>query len=124
MAQKGTDIIWAREILEAGKPVAIPTETVYGLAANALDENAVAKVFEVKNRPSFDPLIVHLANKEKLNEYCSHIPDSFYQLYEAFCPGPLTFILPKSGKIPDLVAAGNPTVGVRFPDHPLTQELL
>ncbi len=124
MALTGTDISYVKRVLESGKPVAIPTETVYGLAANALNEKAVTRVFEVKNRPSFDPLIVHLANQDGLPELCSTIPNSFYKLYEAFCPGPLTFILPKSDKIPDLVTAGNPTVGIRFPDHPLTQELL
>ncbi|HBF21155.1 MAG TPA: threonylcarbamoyl-AMP synthase [Cryomorphaceae bacterium] len=124
MAQIGTDIIFAKKVLEAGKPVAIPTETVYGLAANALDEKAVSRVFEVKNRPSFDPLIVHLSNKGKLDELCSHVPDNFYRLYEAFCPGPLTFIMPKSKKVPGLVTAGNPTVGLRFPDHRLTLDLL
>lgn len=124
MAQIGTDIARARAFLEKGETVAIPTETVYGLAANALDTEAVARVFEVKNRPSFDPLIVHLSSKESATELCNDIPDLFYALYEAFCPGPLTFILPKSSRVPDLVTAGQPTVGIRFPEHPLCQSLL
>lgn len=118
------DILKAASLLKEGKIVAIPTETVYGLAADAFNEKAVSTIFEVKNRPSFDPLIVHLYDKEQLTDLCRDIPDMFYKLYDAFCPGPLTFILQKSAKIPDIVTAGNPTVGIRFPRHPLTRQLL
>ncbi len=124
MAQLGTDIKEAKIRLQKGEVVAIPTETVYGLAANALDEKAVSSVFSIKNRPSFDPLIVHLANHSSLENFCQDIPKDFYHLYDVFCPGPLTFILPKKNVVPDLVTAGSPTVGIRFPRHPLTQQLL
>lgn len=124
MAEIGTDIRKATELLTNGSLVAIPTETVYGLAANALDENAVAKIFEAKNRPSFDPLIVHLPSEKSLSSLAQNIPDAFYKLYEALSPGPITYILQKTDAIPDLVTAGNPTVGIRFPKHSLTQKLL
>lgn len=124
MAKIGTDLGLAEKLLKTGKQVAIPTETVYGLAANALDATAVAGIFEIKQRPHFDPLIVHLHNKDQLQRYCKNIPEIFEQLYQAFCPGPITFILPKKDSIPDLVTSGQPTVGVRFPRHPLTRSLL
>ncbi len=124
MAQIGTDISKAAALLQKGNLVAIPTETVYGLAANALDESAVAKIFEAKNRPSFDPLIVHFQNEETLSLLAQNIPDAFYKLYEALSPGPITYILQKTAAVPHLVTAGNATVGIRFPKHPLTQKLL
>ncbi len=124
MAETGTDISRASQLLHAGALVAIPTETVYGLAANAFNAEAVARVFEVKKRPGFDPLIVHLADAEHLKEIAEPIPDAFYRLYEKLSPGPITYILPKHPKVPDLVTAGNATVGVRFPRHPLTRDLL
>lgn len=124
MAQIGTDILKAAQLLTSEDLVAIPTETVYGLAANALNPQAVAKIFEVKKRPSFDPLIVHLADLSLLDSLCINIPDTFYTLYEKLSPGPITYILPKSKKVPDLVTAGNDTVGIRFPKHPLTRDLL
>lgn len=102
----------------------IPTETVYGLAANAFDAAAVASIFEAKNRPHFDPLIVHLHDAGQLENLCTEIPSLFHQLYQAFSPGPITYILPKKESLPDLVTSGNPTVGIRFPRHPLTRELL
>jgi L-threonylcarbamoyladenylate synthase len=120
----GYNIQEAAAALRAGMLVGIPTETVYGLAANALDERAVAGIFEAKKRPSFDPLIVHLASFEQAAAYCHHIPDLAYQLAEQFCPGPLTFILPKTERISDLVSSGHPTVGIRIPNHPLTLALL
>lgn len=120
----GTDLKLAAEKLRTGKLVGIPTETVYGLAANALDPEAVASIFEAKNRPAFDPLIVHLASFEQAKAYCQNIPDLAYQLAAVFCPGPITFILPKNQRIPDLVSAGQPTVGIRIPNHPLTLQLL
>lgn len=120
----GTDLAYAAAQLRVGKLVGIPTETVYGLAANALDPEAVASIFEAKNRPAFDPLIVHLADFEQAAAYCSHIPDLAYRLAATFCPGPITFILPKNHLIPDLVSAGHPTVGIRIPNHLLTLALL
>ncbi|MDP2189309.1 MAG: L-threonylcarbamoyladenylate synthase [Sphingobacteriaceae bacterium] len=124
MNKLGTDLHFAAAQLRAGKLVGIPTETVYGLAANALDPVAVASIFEAKNRPAFDPLIVHLASFEQAQAYCQNIPDLAYQLAAAFCPGPITFILPKNTRIPDLVSSGQPTVGIRIPNHPLTLQLL
>jgi L-threonylcarbamoyladenylate synthase len=124
MTHIGVDIQKATALLKAGELVAIPTETVYGLAANALDAEAVAKIFEVKRRPSFDPLIVHLPDLGLLDSLCTAVPDTFFKLYEKLSPGPITYILPKTNAIPDLVTAGNNTVGIRFPKHPLTRDLL
>lgn len=124
MANTGTDVALAAQHLQSGKLVGIPTETVYGLAANAIDPIAVARIFEAKNRPAFDPLIVHVANMAEAQKYCSHMPDLAFQLAEKFSPGPLTYILPKNQLIPDLVSSGHSTVGIRIPNHPLTLALL
>ncbi len=124
MSMIGTDIGKASELLREGQLVAIPTETVYGLAANALDNKAVLSIFETKNRPTFDPLIVHAASLESLNRYVIDLPKSARKLAEAFWPGPLTLVLPKDPLIADLVTAGLSTVAVRVPNHPLTLELL
>ena len=124
MAKISSNIKEALSHLKKGELVAIPTETVYGLAANALNTEAVASIFEAKSRPHFDPLIVHLHGKSQLDELCTGIPDVFHQLYQAFSPGPITYILKKKQIIPDLVTSGNDTVGIRFPNHPLTRELL
>lgn len=120
----GTDVEQARQLLRSGALVAIPTETVYGLAANALNANAVAEIFRVKQRPSFDPLIVHLPSLEAALPYVLEIPEAAWQLAEAFMPGPLTLLLPRSPRIPDLVCAGLERVAVRVPQHPLCLELL
>lgn len=120
----GNDINRAIDLLTRGDVVSIPTETVYGLAANIEEPKAIAKIFEVKDRPSFDPLIVHLLDKKQVHQICHSIPKQFDLLYEKFCPGPITFILPKKDKISDLITAGHPTVGIRFPNHPLTRQLL
>ncbi|MEZ5038553.1 MAG: L-threonylcarbamoyladenylate synthase [Saprospiraceae bacterium] len=120
----GKDIAYAREQLEKGALVAIPTETVYGLAANALDEAAVTKVFQAKKRPSFDPLIIHTDRWERVEQWVQHIPAVAHQLAAAFLPGPLTFLLPRRSMIPDLVTAGSPLVAIRIPNHPMTNELL
>jgi L-threonylcarbamoyladenylate synthase len=120
----GKDIAKARALLERGLLVAIPSETVYGLAANALDEEAVLHIFEVKQRPKFDPLIVHGANREQLSEYITSFPDWAASLADAFWPGPLTLVLPKHSTIPDIVTSGLDKVAVRVPNSPLTQELL
>lgn len=124
MAETGKDINKAKELLSRGELVAIPTETVYGLAANALNEEAVLKIFEVKRRPQFDPLIIHVPSLEKVALYAENIPPEAYALAEAFWPGPLTLVLRKKEIVPDLVTAGLPTVGIRCPDHPLTHGLL
>lgn len=120
----GTDVSVAKSYLEAGKLVAIPTETVYGLASNALDQDAVLSIFKAKNRPSFDPLIVHIGQVDWLTKLTSEVPEKAHQLIEHFWPGPLTLILPKSALVPDIVTSGLSYVGVRMPRHPLTLELL
>ncbi|MEQ9423490.1 MAG: L-threonylcarbamoyladenylate synthase [Cyclobacteriaceae bacterium] len=124
MAEIGFDISKAISFLQNGDIIGLPTETVYGLAANATNATAVAKVFEVKNRPSFDPLIVHSNSLEKLNPFISDIPEAALQLARNFWPGPLTLVLPKSDSIPDLVTSGLNTVAIRVPDHKSALELL
>jgi L-threonylcarbamoyladenylate synthase len=114
----------AAELLRAGEPVALPTETVYGLAANALDPRAVARVFEVKGRPAHNPVIVHVASVEMARRCVSDWPGSAGKLAAAFWPGPLTLVLPRSLEIPDIVTAGGLTVGVRWPSHPFIQEVI
>lgn len=120
----GKNIILAKELLEAGQLVAIPTETVYGLAANAYDAKAVSEIFRVKNRPAFDPLIVHVGRWEQVSDFVTGIPEPARKLAALFMPGPLTLLLPKTPRLPDLVTAGSPRVAVRLPNHPLTLELL
>jgi L-threonylcarbamoyladenylate synthase len=124
MAKTGDDIQIARALLEKGELVAIPTETVYGLAGNALNGHAVAKIFQVKNRPTFNPLIIHSDNIEKIGQYVKHLPAAAIELAEIFWPGALTMLLYKNEKIPDLVTAGSDLVAVRIPHHPLTLNLL
>lgn len=118
------EIVRAAEILRAGGLVAFPTETVYGLGANALDERAVARVFEVKGRPRFDPLIVHVAGLDWLPRVVAVFPPQAAELARRFWPGPLTLVLPKVDAISDLVTAGSSDVAVRMPDHPVALELL
>lgn len=120
----GTDLDVAVELLKQNQLVAIPTETVYGLAGNALHDKAVAQIFAVKNRPSFDPLIVHTSNLERLQSFVLNFPEKAKILAEAFLPGPLTLLLPKKDFIPDIVTAGSPLVALRIPNHPLTLKLL
>ena len=120
----GSDISYATAILRKGRLVAIPTETVYGLAGNALDENAVMQIFSTKQRPFFDPLIVHVSGIAEVEKYVEEIPAAARLLMEKFWPGPLTILLKKKSIIPDLVTSGLDTVAVRMPDHPLTLELL
>ena len=105
----------AASVLRQGGLAAIPTETVYGLAANALNPKAVEKIFQAKGRPADNPLIVHIAELEQLPSIARNIPQAAYDLAEAFWPGPLTMILPKQDCIPDIVTAGLDTVTVRFP---------
>jgi L-threonylcarbamoyladenylate synthase len=120
----GTDLSLAAEILRSGGLVAIPTETVYGLAANALDEDAVLRIYEAKQRPRFNPLILHTHSVDTFSRYASDIPEACRSLAEAFCPGPLTFLLPKRDIVPDLVTAGSSRVALRVPDHSVTRTLL
>lgn len=120
----GEDLAHASRLLAQGELVAIPTETVYGLAANAFDEKAVARIFEAKNRPTFDPLIVHTHSLEQVQKFTKHIPEKAKRLAEQFWPGSLTILLEKNDLVPDLVTAGLSTVAVRIPNHPLTLELL
>ncbi|MFT5724688.1 MAG: L-threonylcarbamoyladenylate synthase [Bacteroidia bacterium] len=120
----GTDVSVAKAMLDAGQLVAIPTETVYGLAGNALSESAVLAIYKAKNRPSFDPLIVHIGAEDWLPKLTTNVPIKAIQLIKQFWPGPLTLILPKSDLIPDIVTSGLPFVGIRMPKHPLTVELL
>jgi len=124
MAKSGQDLKIAIKILHQGDLVAIPTETVYGLAANAYNADAVVKIFEVKNRPSFDPLIVHVSCLEQAEKIVTHIPENVRKLASIFWPGPLTVLLDKRSVIPDIVTSGLDTVAVRVPAHPMTLELL
>lgn len=120
----GSDINIAIDLLKHGELVAIPTETVYGLAGNAFDENVVIKIYKVKNRPQFNPLIIHTDSIEKLKDWKLDLPEKMLKLAEKFSPGPVTYVIPKSSKIPDIISAGTDAVAVRIPDHVLTLELL
>jgi len=112
------------EVLQAGECVGLPTETVYGLAADGLNPEAVSKIFEIKERPNFDPLIYHLADNMDLSLVASEVPDVARKLTEKFWPGPLTLVLPKQLIVPDIATSGLNTVAVRCPDHDVAQELL
>ena len=114
----------AVKALENNEIVAIPTETVYGLAGNAYSETAVEKIFALKNRPHFNPLIVHIKSAAVLTSVAKNIPLVALQLADAFWPGPLTLVLEKQDHIPDIVTGGKNTVGVRVPNHPVALELL
>lgn len=124
MAECGIHTDKAAVFLKEGQLVAIPTETVYGLAANALNEKAVLSIFEAKNRPQFDPLIVHVANLSAVDQYAVWDDQRLKQLAARFWPGPLTILLPKKSKVPDIVTSGLSRVALRVPDHPLTLQLL
>lgn len=114
----------AKRLLENGELVAIPTETVYGLAANGLNQEACIKIFEVKRRPFFDPLILHIGNLNQLTPLVKKIPHEYIPLMDLFWPGPITFIFEKSDIVPDIVCSGGNTVAIRMPSHPLTKQLL
>lgn len=114
----------AAEILRSGGLVALPTETVYGLGANALDKAAVARIFAAKRRPAWDPIIVHIASTRMLDGLVERVPDAAYPLMHAFWPGPLTLLLPRAAAVPDAVTAGRSLVGVRMPAHPVALELI
>ena len=120
----GTHIETAKVLLEDGQVIAIPTETVYGLAGNALNCDAVKKIYEIKNRPLSNPLIIHLADITQLDKYVTSVPAIAKKLAAYFWPGSLTLLLPKSDIIPDLVTSGLPNVAVRVPNHPLALQLL
>ena len=125
MAEIGSDILKASALLRNGEIIAIPTETVYGLAANAFNTRAVARIFEIKSRPYFDPLIVHSHSIESIErEIVKEFPKKAKKLAEKFWPGPLTLVLPKHSRVPDIITSGLPTVGVRIPNHRLTLSLL
>ena len=114
----------AARIIREGGVVAFPTETVYGLGADALNPVAVARIFALKERPSFDPLIVHIASLEDLSRLTVNLPSQALQLAEKFWPGPLTLVLPKSNLVPDIVTSGLPTVGIRMPDNDIALEMI
>ena len=118
------DISKAVKLLTANKLVAIPTETVYGLAGNIYSEQAIKSIFETKKRPFFNPLIVHIPCMDALSTIVSHVPEKAKLLAQAFWPGSMTLVLKKQSNIPDLITAGKDTVAVRIPNHPLTLELL
>lgn len=120
----GTDLSRASELLRNGGVVAFGTETVYGLGASVEHPKAIARVFEVKNRPTFDPLIVHIAESEQAGDITQSFPPMAQILANAFWPGPLTLVLPKRDYVPDLVTAGRPTVAIRIPGAEPTRELL
>jgi len=124
MAEVGVNIERAAAYLNQGQLVAIPTETVYGLAGNALDIKAVSSIFETKNRPTFDPLILHADSLERIYPLVSSFPEKLKRLAQAFWPGPLTLLLPREEIISDLVTSGLDRVAVRVPNHPLTLALL
>ena len=117
-------LIRAAELLRQGEVVALPTETVYGLAANALDPQAISRVYELKGRPAFNPIIVHVSGLEMARKCVGEWPSIAQKLAEAFWPGPLTLVLPKSEQIPGIVTAGGSTVGIRWPRHPLILEVI
>ncbi len=114
----------AAKIIREGGLVSFPTETVYGLGANALDQEAVIRIFEVKKRPRFDPLIVHIADKSQLHKYCKNIDKTALKLINSFWPGPLTIIFEKKKIIPDIVTSGLNTVAIRMPAHPVALDLI
>ena len=120
----GKDIGKASILLNDGELVSIPTETVYGLAANGFSESAVLKIYAVKNRPQFNPLILHVANVNQMRNLVIDIPPIIEKLIKTFSPGPITYLLPKNSTVPELVTAGSINVAIRIPDHPLTLKLL
>lgn len=124
------DLTEAAEALSSGAVVAFPTETVYGLGADAFNTSSIARIFNIKNRPTFDPLIIHIAsmagldNLVNLEEMDRHSKENFFLLAKNFWPGPLTVVLPKQPAVPDLATSGLPTAGIRFPAFPAAQKLI
>ena len=123
-AEDTRSAILAAETIKKGNLVAIPTETVYGLGADGLNPDAVAKIFEAKGRPQDNPLILHIADADQLDKLCHHIPEAAYRLAEFFWPGPLTMVLPAKDIVPKCTTAGLPTVAVRCPDSQITREII
>ncbi|MEL6560041.1 MAG: L-threonylcarbamoyladenylate synthase [Bacteroidota bacterium] len=124
MAVIGSDFQYAKQLLDSDQLVAIPTETVYGLAGKAFSKKAVLKIFKAKNRPSFDPLIAHSDSIESIEQFVDYFPEKAKKLAEAFWPGALTLLLPKNKQIPDIMTSGLSTVAVRIPAHEMTLSLL
>jgi len=118
------ELAQAADAIRAGAIIAFPTETVYGLGANAFDSEAIAGIFKAKGRPQDNPLIVHVSNATMLHQVASHVPDVAQSLIDRFWPGPLTLLLPKSERIPSSVTAGLPTVAVRMPSDPVAIEFI
>lgn len=114
----------AAELIKKGELVAIPTETVYGLGANGLDENAVAKIFIAKGRPQDNPLILHVADGKDMEQFCKNIPENAYRLAEKFWPGPLTIVLPAKDIVPKRTTGGLSTVAIRCPDNAVTRAII
>ena len=114
----------AAKLLRDGELVALPTETVYGLGANGLDSDAVARIFKAKGRPQDNPLILHISDPVKMDHCCHHIPDSAWYLARLFWPGPLTMILPARQIVPAATTAGLPTVAIRCPASSITREII
>ena len=119
-----TEIAQAADAIRAGQLVAVPTETVYGLAGNGLDPAAVAQIYEVKGRPAVKPLSLMVHDASAMAHYCVDVPPAAYTLAEAFWPGPLTIVLRAQDCVPEIVRAGGETVGLRCPDHPATLALI
>ncbi|MBR6995995.1 MAG: threonylcarbamoyl-AMP synthase [Ruminococcus sp.] len=124
LSDRESDLIKAAEFIKSGEIVGIPTETVYGLSADASNEEAVARVFQAKGRPADNPLIVHLADFSQAVDYTKSIPELAYKLAERFCPGPLTMVLPKNDRIPMITSGGLDTVGIRVPSHPVMHRII
>lgn len=118
------DVLKVATLLNEGDVVALPTETVYGLAADAMNENAVRRIFTIKGRPLIDPLIVHIYEFAQLSYLVRQLPEVVEVLAEAFWPGPLTLVLPKADCVPDIVTAGKPSVAIRMPAHPAMRDVL
>ena len=112
------------ELIRNGQLVCFPTETVYGLGANALNAEAVAQIFAVKNRPADNPLIAHINDYDMIHQIVDHVPNEVKLLTDRFWPGPLTIVLPRNNHVPQIVSAGLDTVAVRCPDHPIAKELI
>jgi L-threonylcarbamoyladenylate synthase len=124
MADIGKDLGLAQKLLESSSVIAIPTETVYGLAGNALNRDAILSIYKIKNRPAFDPLIAHVASIDRIEEIATVESALVKKIGEAIWPGPLTMLLPRRDHLPDILTSGLPRVAVRIPRHPLTAELL
>ncbi|GAA5021483.1 threonylcarbamoyl-AMP synthase [Marivirga lumbricoides] len=124
MAEIGTNIATAKSLLCKGEVIGLPTETVYGLAGNGLNTDAVSKIFEVKNRPHFDPLILHSYSIDAIKPYLTEFPEKALILAKEFWPGPLTLLLPRNNKIPDLTCSGLGRAAFRIPKHPVALSLL